>query len=219
MVLALALALACVDAHALTPRTVADVVARHGPAAEQRLLPYFRAAGIPYPPRSISLVGLKAEQRLELWASNGARRWLVRSYPVLKASGTSGPKLRQGDGQVPEGVYRIAGLNPNSRYHLSLQLDYPNAFDRRQAQREGRTGLGGDIFIHGKAVSIGCLAMGDAAIEELFVLVSRVGKDRVSVLLAPRDFRRAPAVADPALPAWVNELYAALDRELRRYPR
>jgi murein L,D-transpeptidase YafK len=142
----------------------------------------------------------------------------VRDYPVLAASGGPGPKLRQGDLQVPEGFYKILWLNPMSSYHLSMKLDYPNAFDRAQAAREGRTQLGGDIFIHGRDVSIGCLALGDPAIEELFVLVNDVGVGRVRVLIAPHDLRRHPRPT-PAAPAWLDGLYVRLERELRRYPR
>jgi len=71
----------------------------------------------------------------------------VADYRITAASGTAGPKLREGDRQVPEGIYRIVGLNPNSRYHLSMKLDYPNAFDRHQAARDGRARPGSDIFI------------------------------------------------------------------------
>jgi murein L,D-transpeptidase YafK len=115
---------------------------------------------------SFTLIGLKAEKRLELWAPDAAGRpRLIKTYPILAASGGAGPKLREGDRQVPEGLYAIESLNPNSRFHLSLRIDYPNAADRRRAQAEARTGLGGDIMIHGSNVSIGCLAMGDPAAE------------------------------------------------------
>lgn len=198
-------------------RTVDQAVTQFGPASQARLAPYFRQAGVPYPPARVSLIGLKDEKRLELWAEHQGRQVLVRTYEIKKASGKAGPKLREGDEQVPEGFYRIEGLNPNSSYHLSLKLNYPNAFDRQQAQQEGRMRLGGDIFIHGKAVFIGCLAMGDEAIEEIFMLASRIGKDNIAVLLAPRDFRRAAPQADNGLAPWVNRLYADLHRELGRY--
>jgi murein L,D-transpeptidase YafK len=123
--------------------------------------------------------------------------------------------------QVPEGRYRVLWLNPMSSYHLSMRLDYPNAFDQAQARREGRTRLGGDIFIHGRAVSIGCLALGDEAIEELFVLASEVGVARLRVLIAPIDFRARDLRPDERradLP-WLDGLYADLRRDLARYPR
>ena len=92
---------------------------------------------------------------------------------------------------MPEGVYAIEAFNSNSRFHLSLKLDYPNAVDRQQAALEGRDQLGGDIFLHGKDVSVGCLAMGDAAIEELFVLVARTGIERATARRAVVRFSAA----------------------------
>ena len=201
-------------------RTVADAVAEYGERATRRLAARFDAAGLVYPPSRIALVGLKAEQRLELWAPDGDAWRHVADYAITAASGVAGPKLREGDRQVPQGVYRIVALNPNSRYHLSMKLDYPNAFDRRHAARDGRTQPGSDIFIHGRAVSVGCLAVGDDAIEELFVLAALVGKDNVGVVVAPFDGRRAPLLpASEELPPWTPELYRRIGEALRQYPR
>lgn len=197
-------------------RTIEGVVRDRGPAARARSKPHFAAAGVAYPPAAVTLVALKEERRLELWAGAPRAMRLVRTYEVQAASGGAGPKLREGDLQVPEGVYRILWLNPNSSYHLSMKVDYPNAFDRRQARREGRTRLGGDIFIHGRSVSIGCIALGDPAIEELFVLASDVGVPRIKVLIAPRDLRRhAGRDVEDGRPEWVQELYRTLRAELR----
>lgn len=197
-------------------RTVAEAVSEFGPAAEIKLSDAFERANLSYPPSNVTLIGFKEEKRLELWADNGSQWVLVKNYEVKKASGTSGPKLTEGDWQVPEGFYEIEGLNPNSSYHLSLKLNYPNDFDRRNAEAEGRTKLGGDIFIHGKAVSVGCLAMGDEAIEELFVLTERIGKNMVSVIIVPNDFRQRKPIHQ-AKP-WVNELYSSLEIELSKFP-
>ena len=182
--------------------------------------PAFEAAGVAYPPGAVALVGLKQERRLEVYAgARGGELRFVHAYPVLAASGVPGPKLRSGDLQVPEGVYRIALLNPNSRFHLSLRVDYPNAFDRRNAAADGRTDLGGDIMIHGNAVSIGCLAIGDAAIEEVFVLAADVGPERVSVVLSPLDLRTSPLPAALAeAHPWADELYAAIRGALAALP-
>lgn len=196
-------------------RTVEGVVRDLGPGARSRLQKHFRAAGVAFPPRAITLLVLKEERVLELWAEGEAPR-LVHRYPVLAASGVAGPKLRQGDLQVPEGVYRVLWLNPNSSYHLSMKLDYPNAFDRERARRDGRTGLGGDIFVHGRAVSIGCVALGDPAIEELFVLAADVGVARVKAVIAPRDLRVASARDPEIASAWAPELYRMVRREMAR---
>jgi L,D-transpeptidase catalytic domain len=200
-------------------RTVEEVLALYGAAADQHMQPYFARAGVLYPPAQLALLGFKREKRLEVWARQHDRWVFVRTYPILAASGRAGPKLQEGDQQVPEGLYNIEAFNPNSSFHLSMKLDYPNAFDRAQAAPEGRQELGGDIFIHGNAVSAGCLAMGDKAVEELFVLVARVGMENVSVLLAPHDFRRHAPTLSAAQPAWVGELYRHLQRSLKQFRR
>jgi L,D-transpeptidase-like protein len=200
------------------PRTVADVVAKYGPAARARLLPHFQKAGVTWPPREIAFLVLKQERRMAVWARNGASWKYIRSYPILAASGHAGPKLQQGDLQVPEGVYRVEHLNPNSSYHLSMKVGYPNAFDRRMAARDGRRRLGGDIFIHGRNVSIGCVALGDPAIEELFTLVAETGHAKVKVILAPNDLRVAGPVFHDSPPRWIRELYATVAAALAEFP-
>lgn len=200
------------------PRTVADVLAKYGPAARERLVPHFRRAGVSYPPKEIALLVFKRERRLAVWARGEGEWRFVRAYPVLAASGHAGPKLREGDQQVPEGVYRIAHLNPNSSYHLSMKVNYPNDFDRRMAKNDGRTRLGGDIFFHGKAVSIGCVAIGDPAIEEVFTLVAQTGASKVRVIIAPNDLRTARAMSHPDAPRWTSSLYQTIAAALRTFP-
>ncbi|MBA4386760.1 MAG: hypothetical protein C0404_02195 [Verrucomicrobia bacterium] len=197
-------------------KTVADRLAEYGVAARNRLEPDFRSLGIAYPPKALILVGLKQEKFLEAWASaDGSSFKLLKKYPIRAMSGKSGPKLMQGDMQAPEGLYMIESLNPNSLYHLSLRLNYPNDFDRRMAAVDGRANLGGDIMIHGEAVSIGCLAIGNEPVEELFVLAADMGEKNIKVIMTPVDFRirQLPADAPPA-PAWTNDLYAAIRASL-----
>ena len=202
-------------------KTVADRVAEFGASVDERLAPHFREAGVPYPPQRITLIGLKHEKLLELWASttNGQFRH-VKTYPILAASGKLGPKLREGDRQVPEGLYKIESLNPNSSFHLALRVNYPNEFDREKARREGRTKPGSDIMIHGRSASIGCLAMGDPAAEELFVLAARTGVRNIDVMLSPVDFRVRELPPDmPPLPDWTPGLYAQIRKEVIRFRR
>lgn len=200
------------------PKTIADRLAQYGTIVEGRLAPHFKAANVAYPPGQLTLIGLKRERRLEVYASDAdATPRFICSYPVRAASGTIGPKLKQGDRQVPEGIYRVRELNPNSRFHLSLWLDYPNAFDRARAD-DGRKKLGGEIMIHGDAVSKGCLAMGDSAAEDLFVLAALTGIENISVILAPVDFRRESLTELPrTAPSWTSDLYKLIKRELERY--
>jgi hypothetical protein len=144
----------------------------------------------------------------------------IKSYPVLAASGELGPKLREGDRQVPEGLYGIESLNPNSRFHLALRVDYPNEDDRSRAALDGRSQLGGDIMIHGDDVSIGCLAMGDVAAEEFFVVAAEAGWRNGRVLISPVDFRLRTLPSDfvPAA-SWVDELYGRIRTELAGLPQ
>jgi hypothetical protein len=179
--------------------------------AEDALGARFASRGVDYPPREVALVALKREARLELWARAADRWTFIRSYLIRAASGRLGPKLREGDHQVPEGVYDIAALIPTSRYHLSLRLDNPNAFDRARAADDGRERLGGDIMIHGGAVSDGCLAVGDAEIEQIYALVERVGLESVHVVVSPFDLRRRDVSRAGVSPAprlrWISALY------------
>lgn len=200
-------------------RSVSDVIAKYGFAARARLVPDFQAAGIDYPPETITLLAIKDEARLELWAGGPGHQNHIRDFPIQALSGVAGPKLREGDKQVPEGHYRIEGLNPNSAYHLSMKLNYPNAFDLKHAQAEGRHQPGSNIFIHGKAVSIGCLAMGDPAIEELFTLVADIGRENVEVLIAPTDPREAVLSPAKGSPEWVTDLYLTLTNDFASFPR
>jgi murein L,D-transpeptidase YafK len=200
-------------------KTIEEQVAQYGPAAEKRLLPAFAKQNIPYPPTSVALLGFKQERVLEVWATTDSNAYaFVKSYRILAASGKPGPKLRQGDRQVPEGVYRIESLNANSHYHLALRIGYPSNFDRLNAQRDGRTNLGGDIMIHGGKLSSGCLAMGDEAAEDLFVLAARTGIKNIVVILSPVDFRRRDLPKPVTQPAWVEALYADIKKELTAFP-
>jgi len=103
--------------------TVADRIEQYGAVARARWRPYFERKGVAYPPQKLVLVGLKQEKRLEVYAPDSSQKMqLIRSFPVLGASGKLGPKLRFGDMQVPEGFYRIESLNPNSAFHLALRV-------------------------------------------------------------------------------------------------
>lgn len=210
------------------PRTVTQVLSALGPKVDAQLAPLFYAAGVSYPPEAMTLIAFKAEKRLDVFASNPqgadpaarAPRWIF-SWPILSASGTAGPKIKEGDLQVPEGFYHFELLNPNSRFHLSLRVNYPNADDIRRGQEEARPlgTLGGDIMIHGGVDSTGCLAIGDPAIEELFVLAARTGLDAIQLIIAPCDFRiRRISDLPASAPAWTGARHEALRRALEKFP-
>lgn len=119
---------------------------QYGQFVRDRLHADFARAGVTYPPASLALLAFKQERRLEVYAANSqsAPFRYICSYPILGSSGTLGPKLREGDGQVPEGLYRVENLNPNSRFHLAIRVNYPNAFDLANAVREQRANPGSD---------------------------------------------------------------------------
>lgn len=198
--------------------TVEERLAQCGPAARARLAPAFGRTGLSYPPARLALIADKEARSLQIYASaqRDMPEWrYLADYPILGSSGTLGPKLAEGDRQVPEGVYRIESLNPNARFHLALRVNYPNDIDQARAKLDGRTNLGGDIMIHGGSASIGCLAMGDRSIEELFVLAADVGIDNIVVVIAPRDLRVTRRPELPDQPAWVNDMYDEIEAALR----
>jgi len=115
-----------------------------------------------------------------------ARHDTVASFPVCAMDTSPGFKERQGDGRTPDGIYRIPLLNPGSSYHLSMKLNYPNAADDARHARHTRLAgrkwaQGGDIFIHGKCASIGCIALTDEGIEKLYLLVASLSADNRQV--------------------------------------
>ncbi|MBU0553016.1 hypothetical protein KKB55_04685 [Myxococcota bacterium] len=120
-------------------------------------------------PREIFLRAFKLDDELELWARDDLKGPFkrIKTYPICMRSGEIGPKRRQGDGQVPEGIYKINRYNPRSSFHLSLGLDYPNRSDQIRGHKPA---LGNDIFIHGDCVTIGCIPITDELIEELYLI-------------------------------------------------
>ncbi|MBN1257613.1 MAG: L,D-transpeptidase family protein [Planctomycetes bacterium] len=187
--------------------TLEEVSKKYGNDAEGRLASHFKKVEVNYPPSAITLIALKEERVLELWAELDNSMIFIKSYPFTGFSGELGPKLKSGDRQIPEGIYKITWLNPNSSYHLSIKINYPNRFDLEKAKEDGRTNLGGDIFIHGKSVTIGCIPIGDPAIEELFTLVQKIGNENAQVIIAPYDLRTIDRIYPENTVAWLPEKY------------
>lgn len=121
----------------------------------------------------VYLRGFKEEQKLEAWVSNGGPYSLLRTYDFCNFSGELGPKRKQGDGQIPEGLYTLDYYNPSSSYFLSLRVSYPNQSDQK---RKATATAGGDIFIHGGCATIGCIPITDDKIKELYTLAV-LGRD------------------------------------------
>jgi len=203
------------ESHRL-PRTLAGALGILAPEARREFEPACRAARIAWPPAQITLLAFKQEKVLEAWGANPSGRFaFIARFPILAASGTAGPKRREGDMQVPEGIYRIDMLNPASRFHLSMRVAYPNVEDVANATVP-RSRMGGDIYVHGNAVSAGCIAIGDAAIERVFALVALARPSGRRIILSPVDFRSGASTAEPAQP-WVREIYARIRSALRDF--
>lgn len=162
----------------------------------------------------------KRERRLELFMQRPDRTWVrLEAYRICTWSGGLGPKQREGDGQSPEGFYVVGArqLKPDSSYHRAFNLGYPNAFDKAH----GRTGSA--LMVHGDCVSIGCYAMTDAQIAEIYTLVEaaiRGGQAGVPVHVFPfvmsePNLRRH--AASPWAPFWRNlaEGWRAFERDGR----
>lgn len=118
---------------------------------------------------NVMFVAFKDNDLLDVYAKNKPESTYkkILSYEICSRSGQLGPKRKQGDGQVPEGFYHIDRFNPTSSFYLSLGLNYPNLADKRRSKSDN---LGGDIFIHGSCVTIGCMPMTDDAIKEIYLL-------------------------------------------------
>ena len=132
----------------------------------------------------------KYDSQLEVWVKNDRKDKykLFKTYKVCALAGTLGPKRLEGDYQVPEGFYYINEFNARSAYHLSLGLNYPNSSDKilSDANRPG-----GEIFIHGSCVTVGCIPLTDPMIEELYIITAHAkdqGQDFIPVHIYPVRF-------------------------------
>ena len=159
----------------------------------------------------------KESRELELWVRSECRYELFRIYEICHYSGRLGPKQKQGDHQAPEGFYHVTPprLNPVSQFHLSIDIGYPNRYDRVK----GRTGR--DIMVHGNCVSIGCFAMGENNIEEIYALADaafRNGQRFFRVHVFPFRMTQAKLAElrdSPWYPFWSNlrEGYVFFERK------
>lgn len=101
-----------------------------------------------------------------------------------------------------------------------MMINYPNSFDRQKGYMDGRKELGNNIFIHGKNLSVGCLAVGDLAIDQLFILARRVGLKNIQVIIAPNDLRyQKPSTSTFAQPRWLPELYKQISESLKPFKK
>jgi len=145
----------------------------------------FSAKGYEFNGQKLFIRAFKKEEELEVWIKDGDKYQLLVTYPFCTTSGVLGPKRREGDLQIPEGVYHINHFNPHSTFHLSLGINYPNASDKILSDKSHP---GGAIYIHGNCVSIGCIPITDDKIKELYVMAVEAknsGQEKIPVHIFP----------------------------------
>ena len=158
--------------------------------SEAVLKKQFEDKKLVWPAKYVYIRSFKYDSQLEVWVKNDKKDpyKLFKSYRVCALAGTLGPKRMEGDYQVPEGFYHINEFNPKSTYHLSLGLNYPNISDRILGDISRP---GGDIYIHGSCVTVGCIPLTDPMIEELYTITAHAknqGQDFIPVHIFPIKF-------------------------------
>lgn len=146
-----------------------------------------------YPATQVYFRVIKVESKFEVWALQPStnKYKLVKTYAICDKSGVVGPKREEGDRQVPEGFYKIAVFNPISNYHLSLGINYPNTSD--SILTSNKEAPGGDIYIHGDCVTIGCIPLTDDLIKEVYLIAmyaKNAGQDDIPVHIFPFDYSK-----------------------------
>lgn len=131
----------------------------------------FEAAGVEQTNFDLYIRAFKNEKKVEVYVKNKSESKFKKytDYDFCETSGELGPKRKSGDKQIPEGFYKVIGFNPQSNYHLSFKIDYPNASDIVFADK---INPGGDIYIHGDCATIGCIPIGDDNIDELYLVAA-----------------------------------------------
>ncbi len=165
------------------------------------------------PRKGVHLRIYKEEAEIEVWIRDGDGHRLFSRLPICRYSGRLGPKLREGDAQAPEGFYLVdaSSLNPNSAHHLAINLGFPNPADRAK----GRTGS--FLMIHGGCLSVGCYAMTDTGIDEIYGLVERSIRAGHAVAIHIFPFRMtAERMAAEAASPWAAD-WAELAEGWRRF--
>lgn len=156
----------------------------------------FQRAGFSYPVKQVFIRSFKYDHELEVWVRNSEREpfTLFKTYKVCVMAGDLGPKRLEGDFQVPEGFYYISEFKPNSEFYLSLKLNYPNESDRILSDK---ISPGGEIYIHGSCVSVGCIPLQNNQVEEVYLLTSGAklsGQKYIPVHVYPFRFNNTKAL-------------------------
>lgn len=188
---------------------------------EDTLKKQFAAKKLSWPLKQLYIRSFKYNSDLQVWVKNeGADTFtLFKTYRICALAGTMGPKRMEGDYQVPEGFYYINEFNANSQYHLSLGLNYPNPSDKLLADDMKP---GGEIYIHGSCVTVGCIPITDPQIEELYILSTyarAAGQEFIPVHIFPIKYKDARSIdyieklydGDPGLKPFAMNLKKVYD--------
>jgi murein L,D-transpeptidase YafK len=148
---------------------------------------YFKAKSLNYSGFHLFIRAFKKEENFEVWIKEKGKEefTLLQTYPFCASSGTLGPKRKEGDLQIPEGIYHLNHFNPLSNFYLSLGVNYPNASDKILSDKKHP---GGNIYIHGNCVTIGCIPLADEKIKEVYVLAVEAranGQEKIPVHIFP----------------------------------
>lgn len=175
---------------------------------------FFMANGLSYPPKDIYIRAFKSQNEMELWAREvrSDEYKLIKTYRICALSGILGPKRYEGDKQVPEGAYFIEDFNPQSDFYLSMLINYPNYSDMVMGDKKKP---GGNIYIHGGCVTVGCMPMTDEVIQELYTLCLNArlnGQNYIPIHIYPTRFNkrgldylgREYSTAEDKQKFWVN---------------
>lgn len=185
---------------------------------EQQLKRQFALASLIWPAKQMYIRSFKQEGDLEIWVRNTMTEpfTLFKTYQVCALSGKLGPKRREGDLQVPEGLYFINEFNPNSDYHFSLGINYPNQSDLYFSDSKAP---GGEIYIHGQCATVGCIPILNNPIEELYVLASilkKQGQDYIPVHIFPIRFTNPLSFKILVAHTAQSQQYEAFSSQLRQ---
>jgi murein L,D-transpeptidase YafK len=169
-----------------------DALKRKGDTLQKQ----FMAKGLAWPAKYVYIRSFKFDGQLEVWVKNDRKEQfkLFKTYRVCALAGSLGPKRMEGDYQVPEGFYYINEFNPNSNYYLSLGINYPNPSDRILSDS---LKPGGDIYIHGSCVTVGCIPVTDQQIDEIYILAAYAknsGQDFIPVHIFPVRYNNKKSV-------------------------
>ncbi|MCG9900005.1 MAG: L,D-transpeptidase family protein [Sediminibacterium sp.] len=190
-------------------------------AKEDTIRKQFERQNLQWPIKDMYIRSFKYDSQLEVWvrSSKNEPYQLFKQYKVCAMSGSLGPKRIEGDYQVPEGFYYVNEFNPRSQYHLALGLNYPNLSDRVLSDTFRP---GGEIYIHGACITVGCIPIQNHQIEELYILASyakHAGQDFIPVHVFPIHFQQEKSQialqravdSDPSYARFVDQIKNVYD--------